>query len=265
MIDYYFNSPPVNEENVSKGGSEDGTDHPFTFAVVFDFRSHVERKNPFAPIRAFLDAFPLEDEHAFHYRLVVKAHSGKNHEVKKLKAIANEDPRINVINRILSDAENAAFHSRQDCYVSLHRSEGYGLNILESMGSGIPTITTNYSGNVDLYKAIPDSLIGKCHFPIPYKLVELERNYGPYTEGNHWAEPDHQHAVNAMRTVARNNCKKLHGVEMAKEVMDHYGAEVIGNQMKMLIEDAFPRIVKKQSEFVKRFQDEMHEILEQID
>jgi hypothetical protein len=133
------------------------------------------------------------------------------------------------------------------------------------MGSGIPTITTNYSGNVDFYNAIPDSLIGKCHFPVPYKLVELKQTYGLYTAGNHWAEPDHQYVVHAMRTVVQNNCKKLHGAEMAKAVINQFGVEVVGNQMKKLIEDAFPRILEKQSKFIAGFQEQMKVILEQID
>ena len=36
-----------------------------------------------------------------------------------------------------------------DCYVSLHRAEGFGLTLAEAMAIGKPAIATGYSGNVD--------------------------------------------------------------------------------------------------------------------
>ena len=43
----------------------------------------------------------------------------------------------------------AALFARADCYVSLHRSEGFGLTLAESMALGKPVIATGYSGNTD--------------------------------------------------------------------------------------------------------------------
>ena len=36
-----------------------------------------------------------------------------------------------------------------DCYVSLHRSEGFGLGMAEAMALEKPVIATNYSGNCE--------------------------------------------------------------------------------------------------------------------
>merc|ERR1712151_342635 len=47
--------------------------NPFVFLVVFDFGSSIQRKNPTASIRAFIDAFPRsEDPNGEKYQLVVK-------------------------------------------------------------------------------------------------------------------------------------------------------------------------------------------------
>ena len=35
-----------------------------------------------------------------------------------------------------------------DCYVSLHRSEGFGQTLAETMAIGKPVIATGYSGNL---------------------------------------------------------------------------------------------------------------------
>lgn len=220
---------------------------PFTFMVVFDFQSIMERKNPLAAIHAFREAFPVDSDPTGRYRLVIKSHSGTTSEMEVLRSAAQQDSRIIFISRILSDAENIALHSYQDCYVSLHRSEGYGLNILESMGAGIPVIATNYSGNMEFFKGVP-AFLERCHFPVPFKLLELRETVGPYEAGNHWADPDHNYAVNAMRTVAQNDCKIQFGTEISRMVYDCFGETAIGKKMQSLLADANPRILQKQTE-----------------
>ncbi|MEW6617225.1 MAG: glycosyltransferase [Patescibacteria group bacterium] len=81
-----------------------------------------------------------------------------------------------------------------DAYVSLHRSEGFGLTIAESMMLGKPVIATNYSGNIDF-------LNEENGFPIPYTLIPLEKDYGPYKKGNVWASPNEEKAAEAMRMI----------------------------------------------------------------
>eukprot|EP00977_Amphora_coffeiformis_P016822 scaffold5323_cov173-Amphora_coffeaeformis.AAC.8 len=243
--------PPMIRENKYNIGIEKSV-KPFTFLLVFDFNSYMERKNPFATIRAFLDAFPASSDPTGKYRLVVKSHSGKDADIQEMHATAKNDTRIVFISRMLSDKQNAALHQHQDCFVSLHRSEGYGLNILESLGAGIPVITTNYSGNVEFFRAVP-SFLESCAFPVPYELVKIEKTAGPYEAGQHWAEADHEYAVNAMRAVAKNDCKTKHGREISKLVLNQFGQAAIGRQMQSLLNESTERILKKQSEvFAKR-------------
>jgi glycosyltransferase involved in cell wall biosynthesis len=219
----------------------------FTFLVVFDFQSYMERKNPLAAIRAFLDAFPADSDPTGKYRLVVKSHSGTTEEMELMRSVVKQDPRVVFISRILTDAENIALHNYQDCYVSLHRSEGYGLNILESMGAGIPVIATNYSGNVEFFQAAP-RFVERCHFPVPFKLVRLQEAVGPYELGNRWADPNHHYVVAAMRKVAQNDCKSQFGTEISRMVYDRFGEAAIGKKMKSLLANATPRILQKQTE-----------------
>src|SRR5262249_12822415 len=75
-----------------------------------------------------------------------------------------------------------------DCYVSLHRAEGFGLGLAESMFLGKPVIGTGYSSNIDFMTVDNSCLVG-------YNLVALDRDYGQYTRGQLWADPDVEHAA----------------------------------------------------------------------
>ena len=44
----------------------------------------------------------------------------------------------------LEAAERAARFAASDCYVSLHRAEGFGLTLAEAMALGKPVIATGY-------------------------------------------------------------------------------------------------------------------------
>ena len=53
------------------------------------------------------------------------------------------------MDRQLSFEEMRGLLQCADCYVSLHRSEGLGLGMAESMYLGKPVIATAYSGNLE--------------------------------------------------------------------------------------------------------------------
>ena len=220
---------------------------PFVFLVVFDFNNYAQRENPTASIRAFIDAFPQsEDANGEKHLLIMKSHSGTSEQIDELRKVAKFDPRVIFINSLIPDSENRALHQFQDCHVSLHRSEGFGMNILESMGSGVPVIATNYGGNTMFFEDIPN-LEDKCTFPVSYELVEIKETVGPYKAGNRWAEVDHNSAVMAMRAAAKFNCKNS-GVSktMIKAVEQVYGHEAIGKKMKNLLQtQSYHRIKEK--------------------
>src|SRR5262249_13816363 len=119
----------------------------FLFGFVFDYGSVAARKNPLGLVEAFRRAFPAGGDE----RLVLKALGGDRHPDQHgaLPGAAAGDPRIRVIDRHLPKPENDALIAALDCYVSLHRSEGFGLTIAEAMLLGTPVITTAYGGPMD--------------------------------------------------------------------------------------------------------------------
>lgn len=137
----------------------------FIFLFTFDFCSVFERKNPAAVIEAFKQAFGKDNE----YVLLVIKFSNANYfpvELQKLLDLIEGFTNIKLIdNYLLKDELNALIY-HCDCYISLHRAEGFGLTMAEAMFYGKPVIATAYSGNTE-YMNINNS------FLVKYSLVKL--------------------------------------------------------------------------------------------
>ena len=176
------------------GRADLGLPQNYVFLFSFDLRSIIERKNPFGLIEAFSRAFqPGEGP-----TLVLKTMHGDQCilELEQIRAAAAERPDIMVVDRYLTHEENAAFTASCDCYVSLHRAEGFGLTIAEAMALGKPAIATGYSGNLEYMTEENSYLVG-------YERVRVGRN-PIYPEDSHWAEPDLDEAAALMRRVYDN-------------------------------------------------------------
>lgn len=173
-----------------------GRNAPFTFLFSFDFHSYLERKNPRAVLDAFLAAFPSGREPA---RLIVKTINGNafRTELLALMSRASEDRRIEILDGYMSrDAMNELV-ATADSYVSLHRAEGFGLGLAESMALGKPVIATGYSGNLAFMNA-ENSLL------VSYHLVDVEPGQYMHGAGQQWAEPDIQDAAIKMRGLVED-------------------------------------------------------------
>ena len=120
-----------------------------------------------------------------------EAHAGPHAEVrwrpKRSRACI-------VVDHYLPADEKDALIADCDCYVSLHRSEGFGITMAEAMLLGKPVIATDYSGSKDFIRA-------DTAFPVRYELAPIGAGKDPYPADGEWAEPDLDHAAELMRTV----------------------------------------------------------------
>jgi len=167
--------------------------HPH-FVYCFDANSIVERKNPCALLDAFRQAFPKGAD----ARLTFKITYPNRHipDVDRLYVARDTDPRIAIIDSLLSDAELYALIASATAYVSPHRSEGLGLTVIEAMASMVPVIATPYGG-VDQF-VTPDTA-----YTIDYSMIELMGDYVPYPKGFVWADPDVESLARLLRDVAK--------------------------------------------------------------
>jgi len=197
----------------------------FTFLTMFDCLSVPERKNVFAVIDAFEGAFAPNSEEA---QLVVKVSNldADNDFSRRLHAAVKKNADIKLISSYLGRNEVVSLVSKVDCFVSLHRSEGFGLGITEAMLYKTPVIVTGWSGNMEFCND-ENSLL------VDYDLVKLKETYGPYRAGQTWAEPNVQHASKLMRQVFENEDIRTRLVDNAhSSVLLKLSPKIIGQSLK---------------------------------
>jgi len=200
-----------------------GLPEGFVFLFVFDYHSVFERKNPLALVEAFKQTFP-EGSGA---SLVLKSINSEQHaeEHERLLEAARGHPDIHVINHYVTAAQKNAMFASCDCYVSLHRSEGFGNTLAEAMYLGKPVIATGYSGNMDF-------MTPHNSYPIDYELRPVGDDAGPYPPTGEWAEPDVGHASALMRHVFEHRDEaEERGRRAAADLRRNHSPEVAGKAM----------------------------------
>jgi glycosyltransferase involved in cell wall biosynthesis len=226
--------PPCVEINTRSavGRKHFGLDqNTFYFMFSFDYFSYPGRKNPLGVVRTFQRAFPDRTEDV---GLVIKSTGATDRYPKIRSAIlqaAENDPRIKVFDRMCSRDEMLSLIRESDCYVSLHRSEGFGLGMAEAMAFGKPVIGTDYSGNTDF-------LTEHTGFPISYTLRSVEDGEYIFSDGQSWAEPDEAVAAVAMRQVFCDPEERQRRAAAGKALVEvRYGRENVGQIAKRRLED----------------------------
>jgi glycosyltransferase involved in cell wall biosynthesis len=162
------------------------------FLSMFDYQSSIERKNPMAVIEAFREAF--EDDTSV--RLIIKTVNAQlwPTQRERLSYLCRNYKNITLIDSYLEPDEVKGLMKNAVAYVSLHRSEGYGLTCAEAMALGTPVIATRYSGNLD-FMDDENSLL------VDYDLVQVNDPTGTYKADSKWADPRIDSAVKQLKRV----------------------------------------------------------------
>jgi glycosyltransferase involved in cell wall biosynthesis/SAM-dependent methyltransferase len=208
----------------------------YLFLFAFDLRSYLARKNPLAVIEAFSEVCaqrPAEDT-----RLVLKLHgtdstSASRSDYERLLAALEHVScrgRIILITDVLTDNETKNLVRCCDCFVSLHRSEGFGRALAEAMLFGKPVVATGYSGNLDFMNETNSCLVD-------YKLVPVSDGGYPHAQGQCWAEPDIGHAASHMLTLLtdKDRGRKL-GQIASRHIRTHFSSRAVGLKYKNRVE-----------------------------
>jgi glycosyltransferase involved in cell wall biosynthesis len=187
-----------------------GLPDKFVFLFSFDFLSVLERKNPLGLIEAFAQAFPNGEGPA----LVIKTINGDKRplEMEKLRYASRGRSDVILMDGYLSEIENNTLTALSDCYVSLHRAEGFGLTVAEAMALGKPAIATAYSGNLEFMTA-------ENSYLCPAARSEVGSEREPYPADSHWSDPDLEAAVGFLRQVYDNQAEaRARGSRAAEDI-----------------------------------------------
>jgi glycosyltransferase involved in cell wall biosynthesis len=184
-----------------------GIPQGFFFLFSFDFNSAFERKNPLGVLEAFSRAFKPGEGPS----LVLKSVNGDQRPIEheRLLAAVNGRPDVVAVDAYLTAAERGALLGACGCYVSLHRSEGFGLGMAEAMALGRPVVATAYSGNLQFMDESTAWLV-------PAGRVPVGHHAPPYDPGEFWADPDLDAAASAMRAVVEDQSAATARAERAR-------------------------------------------------
>jgi glycosyltransferase involved in cell wall biosynthesis len=220
----------------------------FIFLTAFDALSTFTRKNLIGVISAFRMAF--EDHN--NACLVIKTRnvsSATSSEMLNFITAACElDKRIHHIDGSLPYLDHLALLAAADCHVSLHRSEGFGFNLIESMLLNVPVIATNYSGNCDFCTL-------ETSWLVDFDMTLVGPNEYPFASfGPSWATPRTSSAAQCMREVfsdgplrrkrsgaARENVRRNHSLQrLTQTLMERLNAIGLTNGYRTSETSALP-------------------------
>ena len=222
--------PPIVPYTREQLGLPDG----YLFFFMFDLHSVIERKNPMGVIEAFRKAFAPGSGAS----LVIKCinRESKPDEYDRLRLAARGHPDVHIIDRYVSAQEKDAMLAASDCYVSLHRSEGFGLTPAEAMYLGKPVIATGYSGNLEYMR--PEN-----SYLVDYRLQRIGSRNFPYPADGEWANPDTDHAARLMREVVEDPLAAARrGRQAAADLRAGYSPGVAGESMERRLDDVRRRL-----------------------
>lgn len=171
------------------------------FCFSFNPNSDPARKNPLAVVRAFRQAFAVAVEGV---RLVIRVHHADFGDLARrcvadIVRATGGDARIKLLLQPMSHEEVLSLYLSSDVFVSLHRAEGLGLGMMESMALSKPVIATAWSGNMSFMDYT-------CACPVRYRLMRAAGTWDflqPQFLGPNalWADPVVEDAVAWMRSL----------------------------------------------------------------
>jgi glycosyltransferase involved in cell wall biosynthesis len=186
------------------------------FLFMFDYLSDIERKNVLNLIKIFKSFEKLKDAP----KLVIKSvNSDLNPESARnvRRQLGTGSKNIVVIDKKISKLEIRELLENALFYLSIHRSEGFGMTLAESMLLGTPVICTGYSGNLD-FTNNENSIL------IDYKLTKPKSTANSIYrfQDAFWAEPDVSQTREIVKEIHSDPAIRASYSKIAKQSVHNY-------------------------------------------
>ena len=191
-------------------------------------RFHAHRRRPYANDRVFrfLTVGKYEQRKSMDETIEAFAQTYANHEtielVIKSNYFANQDAKLQALEQKIASfklnnvrliwgdmtsEQIADLYQSCDIFVLPSRAEAWGLPLIEAAASGMPIITTNYSGHMEFLQHISSSVMAPDHVMVDIACPEYCEYY-PSANGywGQWARPD----VYAISSIMQAMCREYH-------------------------------------------------------
>jgi glycosyltransferase involved in cell wall biosynthesis len=113
-----------------------------------------------------------------------------------MRYVARGRPDVTFVEGDSSQGEMIGLINAADCYVSMHRTTAFGINMARAALAGKPLIATGYSGNL--------AFMGDLGLKVEYSLQRVHEDDSFAPEHAQWAKADVDDAANKMRVVAND-------------------------------------------------------------
>lgn len=150
------------------------------------------RKGADTLLAAFGEAFNSSDDVSLLIKTFPNPHNTIAAQLEAARGSNAHFPDVEIIEDDLSDADLKALYLHCDVLVAPSRAEGFGLPLAEAMLSGLPVITTRWSGALDFCDDANAWLVD-------YRFTPTQTHLG--LSQSLWAEPDRGSLVAALRSA----------------------------------------------------------------
>ncbi len=184
------------------------TKRSFAFLHVSSF---FPRKGPDVLLEAYGSAFTTEDDVCLIIKTFPNPHNKIHQQLAEIRQRYPLYPDIVIIEEDLSDSDLKALYHRCDVLVAPSCAEGFGLPLAEAMLSGLPVITTAWSGQLDFCTSDNSWLVDYV-----YRQADTHFHLLPSA----WAVADVEDLATAMRAARTSDAA-------ARQKMAQHGRELL--------------------------------------
>lgn len=206
--------------------------------VVASIGTWQERKNLEGSVEAFLRAFPRNDDAILLVKTSFAFQSEANARALIARAIlragvpdvVKAEARIRIFPYFWPDDCLASLMQRADCFLALHRGEGWCYPLFDAAAQGTPTVSTAYSGPLDYLDA-------QQHQLVAYKPTHANQQAHTirfsFDQSMLWADPDLEDAAAKLRWVYEHYDEaKARAIAAAATIRRNYSLERVGKMAR---------------------------------
>lgn len=161
-------------------------------------------------IRTFIDAFKGQDDVELLLLVDNPFDRQKLSTEEKMTKYGLQDDKIKIIHK-LSQEDYDTLLQETDCFLSCSRAEGWNLPLMEAMACGIPSVCSNWSGQLEFAE-------GQAAFLVDCKnLIPAWSEFGEFP--GYYKEPDFKKLGDIMKyMVAHSDAEKSSALRAAEHL-----------------------------------------------